>query len=65
MGSIPIKSTNIQEISEVHVSDINIIETQVREIQAERYYGEITFGFTNGILKPICNKTGTKEIKKQ
>ncbi len=54
----------IEKESKEHISDLNIVETQIREIQAEKYYGSITFKFKNGILQPVCDKNGTQAIKR-
>ncbi|KKN36609.1 hypothetical protein LCGC14_0771960 [marine sediment metagenome] len=49
--------------SKEHVTDLHIVETEIRHIQGENFYGEITFHFKHGVLQPIFNKKETKTIK--
>lgn len=51
--------------SENHIQDLRIIEEQIRYVQANKFYGNITFSFKDGILCPIISRNETKEIKKK
>lgn len=57
------KFEGLVEESKENVSDRNIVDEEIRNLQAESFYGEITFNFKHGVLQPIFDKKQTKTIK--
>lgn len=52
----------IQQESKIRSLDLGIVESEIREVQAKRYCGDIIFSFVHGVLKPICRLNMTKKI---
>ena len=53
----------ITKQSQQRVLDLGIVESEIRDIQAKAYCGDILFSFDHGVLKPIRRLNGTKKIK--
>ncbi len=53
----------IREQSQQRILDLGIVESEIREVQANAYCGDILFSFDHGVLKPIRRHSGTKKIK--
>ncbi len=55
----------MEEVSRLrqNVLDLGIVESEIREVQATDYCGEIVFKFNHGVLQPISKINQTKKIK--
>lgn len=48
-----------------HERDLNVIEGEIKRVQADKYYGNIILSFNAGILCPILSRHETKKIKER
>lgn len=51
-----------EEVSRLHILDLSIVESEVRELQATAYCGDLVLSFMHGKLTPISRRNQTKKI---
>ncbi len=56
------RDTKLEEATALNKLDLDIVASEVQNIQATSYCGNLVLTFKHGVLQPICRLDQTKKI---